>query len=99
MATMIGEACIACGACEDECPNGAISLGNEIFVIDPALCCECVGFHHRQKCADACPVDCCVPDPRYRETEETLFQRAESIHAPQGVVLELSQSTSHLRGS
>ena len=33
MATMITEDCINCGACEDECPNGAISMGEEIFVI------------------------------------------------------------------
>jgi ferredoxin len=35
MATLIAEDCINCGACEDECPNGAISMGEEIFVIDP----------------------------------------------------------------
>lgn len=99
MATMITEDCIARGACEDECPNEAIRLGEEIFAIDPTLCCECVGLHHRQKCADACPIDCCVPDPRYRETEAALFARAERIHASRGAVLALSEATSHLRGS
>ncbi|MBW2388846.1 MAG: 4Fe-4S binding protein, partial [Deltaproteobacteria bacterium] len=29
MATQITEDCINCGACEDECPNGAISMGAE----------------------------------------------------------------------
>ena len=38
MATRISNDCINCGACEDECPNGAISVGSETFVIDPALC-------------------------------------------------------------
>jgi ferredoxin len=28
MATMIGDTCICCGACETECPNDAISLGD-----------------------------------------------------------------------
>ncbi len=36
MATLITEECINCGACEPECPNGAISQGDDIYVIDPA---------------------------------------------------------------
>ena len=76
MANMITEDCIACGACEDECPNGAISLRDEIFVIDPTLCSECVGQHERPKCAEACPVDCCVPDPSRRESQDVLLSRA-----------------------
>ena len=35
MATMITEECINCGACEPECPNEAISEGDDIYVIDP----------------------------------------------------------------
>ena len=54
MATRITEDCINCGACEDECPNGAISMGSETFVIDPELCTECVGFADEQMCAAAC---------------------------------------------
>ena len=34
MATMITEECINCGACEPECPNEAISEGDDIYVID-----------------------------------------------------------------
>ena len=37
MSTMITEECINCGACEPECPNKAISQGEDIFVIDPKL--------------------------------------------------------------
>ncbi len=99
MATMITEDCIACGACEDECPNGAIRLGDEIFAIDPARCSECVGFSDMQKCAEACPVDCCVDDPERREGEEVLFKRAEKIHAEREITPELSESTSHFRVS
>ena len=35
MATMITEECINCGVCEPECPNEAISEGEETFIIDP----------------------------------------------------------------
>ena len=97
MATMITEECISCGACEGECPNDAIRLGEEVFVIDADLCSECVGLHDSQQCADACPIDCCVPDPSRREREEHLFERAQKIHARRGAALELTASTSHFR--
>ena len=97
MATMITDDCIACGACEDECPNQAISLGDEIFVIDPDRCCECVGLHDTQMCHEACPIDCCEPDPDRRESEEVLFQRAVAIHAKRETELLLDDSTSHFR--
>lgn len=80
MATMITEECINCGACEPECPNGAISQGEDIFVIDPNLCTECVGFYEEEACASVCPVDCCVPDPNNVETEEQLIAKARQIH-------------------
>ena len=80
MATIITEECINCGACEPECPNQAISQGEDIFVIDPALCTECVGFHDEEACAAVCPVDCCVPDPDNAETESVLLARAEKLH-------------------
>jgi ferredoxin len=99
MATLITEDCIACGACEDECPNGAIHLGDDVFEIDPELCSECVGLYERQKCQEACPVDCCVPDPERRESEEVLFQRAARIHADREDELELSESKSHFRAA
>lgn len=43
------EQCIACGACEAECPEGAISESNGVYVIDAAKCSEC------GSCADVCP--------------------------------------------
>jgi ferredoxin len=98
MANMITEECIACGACEDECPNDAISLKEEIFVIDPALCSECVGFYESEKCTEACPVGACVPDPNIRESEEALFVRARQIHGAEEP-LELSGETSHFRAA
>src|SRR5688572_1670130 len=80
MATMITNECINCGACEPECPNNAISQGETIFVIDPQLCTECVGFHDYEACAAVCPVDCRVTDPNNIETEEVLVARARAIH-------------------
>ena len=80
MATMITNECINCGACEPECPNNAISQGETIFVIDPQLCTECVGFHDFEACAAVCPVDCCVTDPNNIEAEEVLIARARALH-------------------
>ena len=78
MATMIANDCINCGACEPECPNNAITQGDPIFVIDPKLCTECVGFHDYEACAAVCPVDVCVTDPNNVESEEALIQRARA---------------------
>lgn len=62
MAYMIkGAECTACGACEAECPNGAITFSKGIYVIDAAQCTECQGHFDSQQCAAVCPVDCCVP--------------------------------------
>lgn len=80
MATLINTNCINCGACEPECPNGAIAEGTRIFVIDPAKCTECVGFHDHEACAAVCPVTACVPDPERPETEAALLARARALH-------------------
>jgi 4Fe-4S binding domain len=80
MATMITSECINCGACEPECPNNAISQGDPVYVIDPVLCTECVGFHDYEACAAVCPVDCCVTDPNNIESEDVLIARARTLH-------------------
>ena len=80
MATTIVDTCINCGACEPECPNQAISEGEEIYVIDPERCTECVGFHEEEACAAVCPVDACLPDPDRQEEEPTLLARAKKLH-------------------
>jgi hypothetical protein len=51
-----------------------------VYVIDPLLCTECVGFHDYEACAAVCPVDCCVTDPNNVETEEALIARARALH-------------------
>jgi ferredoxin len=58
MALTITEDCISCAACEPECPNGAITQGDLLFVIDPEKCTECVGFHDEPQCIPVCPVEC-----------------------------------------
>ena len=80
MATMITEECINCGACEPECPNEAITQQDDLYVIDPILCTECVGFHDYEACAAVCPVDCCVTDPNNVEPESVLIERARELH-------------------
>jgi ferredoxin len=95
MATIITHECINCGACEPECPNEAISQGEDIFVIDPALCTECVGFHDEEACAAVCPVDCCVPDPDNLEAESVLLQRAQKLH-PEKAFPSLAGLPAHL---
>jgi ferredoxin len=81
MATKIISDCISCGACEPECPNEAISEGEETYVIDPKLCTECVGFFDHEACGAVCPVEACQPDPDQKETEAQLAKKALSIHS------------------
>jgi len=73
MAFKITEECINCGACEPECPNQAISAGDEIYIINPEKCTECVGHFDASQCAAVCPVDACVSDPDHKETREDLM--------------------------
>ena len=80
MATIITDECINCGVCEPECPNEAISEGEDFYEIDPELCTECVGFHGEEACQEVCPVDCCIPDEDIVETEELLLARAVTWH-------------------
>ncbi|MBQ3183051.1 MAG: 4Fe-4S binding protein [Clostridia bacterium] len=51
MAYVIGDACIACGACAEGCPVDAISDGGDKYVIDADTCIDCGA------CAGTCPVE------------------------------------------
>jgi ferredoxin len=97
MAIMITDECISCHACEPECPNGAIALGDERYEIDPSLCTECVGFSSTPQCAYVCPIDVCLDDPDRRESEAVLFERARQLHPERAGTLELTPATSHFR--
>ncbi len=54
MAHKITEECINCGACIDECPEDAITEGEEISVIDPEKCTDC------ESCVEVCPTEAIV---------------------------------------
>ncbi len=75
MSMIITDECINCDVCEPECPNGAISQGEEIYVIDPSLCTECVGHHDRPQCVEVCPVECIPRDPDHLESQEQLYAK------------------------
>ena len=79
MALTITDECINCDVCEPECPNGAITQGEEIYVIDPNLCTECVGHFETSQCKEVCPVDCIVVDPDHQESKEALQQKYEAL--------------------
>ena len=75
MALMITDECINCDVCEPECPNEAISAGEEIYVINPDKCTECVGHFDEPQCQKVCPVDCIPLDPDRSETKDDLQQK------------------------
>lgn len=79
MALIITDECINCGACEPECPNDAITAGDEIYIIDISKCTECVGHFDESQCAEVCPVDCCVPDPDHKESKEELMEKYKKL--------------------
>ncbi len=49
MAFVITSDCIACGACADSCPAGAIHMGDDHYEIDQDACLQCGA------CVDNCP--------------------------------------------
>ena len=73
MALRITDQCINCDVCEPECPNGAISMGPEIYVIDASRCTECVGHFDKPQCQEVCPVDCIPLDLDHVESREALL--------------------------
>ena len=79
MALMITDVCINCDVCEPECPNAAISQGEEIYKIDPELCTECVGHFDTPQCVEVCPVDCIPTNPEHVESREQLQSKYERL--------------------
>jgi ferredoxin len=79
MALRITDQCINCDVCEPVCPNGAISMGEEIYVIDFRRCTECVGHFDQPQCQEVCPVDCIPFDPEHVETREELLAKYERL--------------------
>lgn len=80
MALLIEDDCINCDMCEPECPNQAITMGEEVYEIDPSLCTECIGHYDEAQCVAVCPIDCVIPDPDHEETEDTLMDKFKKLH-------------------
>lgn len=55
MAHIITDACIACGACQPECPVDCIKSG-DIYEIDANACIDC------GSCAGVCPTGAAQPE-------------------------------------
>jgi ferredoxin len=83
MAMRIGEPCIGCGGCVDECPNMAIALdsANDSYRIDPARCTECIGDFSEPQCASLCPTECIVQDAALGETRGGLEEKRRLLLA------------------
>ncbi len=79
MALIITEECINCDVCEPECPNEAITMGEEIYLIDPDRCTECVGHYDTPQCVEVCPVECIPKDSGRVESEEQLWAKYRAI--------------------
>ncbi len=52
---IITKDCIACGACAEECPVGAITSG-DIYSINDEICTKC------NACIDVCPANAIFPN-------------------------------------
>lgn len=85
MALIITDECINCDVCEPECPNQAISQGEEIYQINPDLCTQCVGHYAEPQCQQVCPVDCIPLDSARPETHEELYKKYLRIIAKAAV--------------
>ena len=80
MALLIENSCINCDMCDPECPNEAISMGDEVYEIDVDKCTECVGHYEKSTCVSVCPIDCIKPDPEHQEDEQFLLAKFMRMH-------------------
>lgn len=62
MSLSIVESCVTCYACSAVCPNEAIYLGDQHFLIDPKKCTECDGDYADTQCASICPIEGAILD-------------------------------------
>ncbi len=84
MALLINDECVNCGVCEPECPNEAIYEGEDIYVIEPEKCTECVGHFEESQCVEVCPVECIVKDPDVVESQDDLMEKYGRLTADKG---------------
>ena len=93
MALIITDECINCNVCEPECPNGAISMGEEIYEIDPGKCTECVGHFDEPQCVVVCPVECIPKDPAHPDTQQQLLGKFFKLHPDKTPYLPAASAT------
>ena len=84
MALLITDECINCDVCEPECPNAAISQGDDIYIIEPDLCTECIGHYDEPQCIEVCPVDCIIVNPERTESQGQLRAKYEKLMKQNG---------------
>lgn len=75
MALKITPECINCDVCEPQCPNKAIFMGKDHYVINPALCTECIGHYDEPQCKVLCPVECIELHPDWHESGDELKKK------------------------
>ncbi|HLP43149.1 MAG TPA: 4Fe-4S binding protein [Fibrobacteria bacterium] len=54
---IISSQCTGCSACEQECPNVAISEKDGVCYINPKKCTECLSHYDTQQCVAVCPME------------------------------------------
>jgi len=79
MSLIITDECINCDVCEPECPNEAITQGEEIYEIDKDKCTECVGHYDEPQCVQVCPVECIPLDDNNVESHDKLVLKYEKL--------------------
>ena len=93
MALWITDECINCDVCEPECPNQAISMGAEIYEIDPQRCTECVGHFDEPQCVQVCPVSCIPVNPSHVETPAQLLEKFALLQRQAGATAAAAASS------
>ena len=49
--------CSVCGACEFDCPTGAVKMKGDSYTIVASKCAECKGYFDAPQCVAVCPAD------------------------------------------
>lgn len=81
MSLLITKRCINCDMCEPECPNQAISMGEDFYQIDSGRCTQCVGHYDSPTCQQVCPIaGTIISDPLNQESEEQLWDKFVQLH-------------------
>lgn len=93
MAVIIGDTCINCAACIDECPVEAIvdeddnPTGEDLYYVYPDKCVECVSHFDEPACATACPTEGCITwDFKFAGDDKEHFKGGNYIDGVEYVV-------------